>query len=184
MLWNPPSERPQITARIAAREIISASNFEIRLLKKSRPQQGWIASIDNMEKSISVRGGQSIIYDDSPPATIEVQTDNVLAIRRDDRSAKAFVKGPKDVGEHLNDVSRLSCRDCLTDLFMATLSSSYTSTQTGHNRTVSRSILHKIDHARGPHHRANSGSVVWAQGRWRYCHLSVNPAAEELILVG
>jgi hypothetical protein len=49
LLWNPACQRPQVTAGVTARKVITAADLEVGFLEKCRPQQSWLAPINDVE---------------------------------------------------------------------------------------------------------------------------------------
>ena len=51
LLRDPARQYGDVGARVAAREVISSTNFEVRLLEQGRPEQARMRSIHDIQDS-------------------------------------------------------------------------------------------------------------------------------------
>lgn len=85
LLRYPSEQDPNVGARIAAREIIAASNLEIQLFDQGRPKQAGVVAVNAVDDAIRLGHGEPIINLDTSKGAVKVEPTDILAIGRTKR---------------------------------------------------------------------------------------------------
>lgn len=91
LLGYPASQDPEIGSRVTTREVVAASNLEVRFLYKCWPYELRIPPVDDEEGSRGLGSGESIIDNYLTEAAVEVESEHVFAILRGNRSVLVII---------------------------------------------------------------------------------------------